>query len=765
MKESKRNTENVVIKMKKTVKIIGFSLGGVLLLVVLALFLVSPIAKSYIQKHDKELIGREITIEKLRVNALFGKVKIQDMVVYEDDDVSPFLRLDKFETKIKLRDLLHSQLTVKRVLFSGLKLVIEQQRTLFNFSSIIDHFKSDEPKPEKEGSNFGVLLQNIEFEHGIIRYEDLEVGSEFLLSNLAIRIPTIDLTTLKTDVGLELQIGDSCVLNTKFSLSENAENYLVDLKINDFPLSSVEPYLKQSLAVDSLRGRANIDLQIQGNTEHIIDFDLKGGVAMRDLSIQDSEGYRLGFIDTVYAGIQKFNMHDNFLDLNRLYLSGLHSEYITHPNHSTNFDIVMGKHKSYSDTTLMEKLGDTIATEYAEVQERKPLKILVEDLCLDNIGLLYADSTLPAPFQYEVSDLKMTANNFKLDGMNTVRMQALLNRSGKLDVVWKGDLNGLDNHNLTLMLSNLKFTDFSPYSIQMFGFPLEKGTLSFHSQNVVTNGNLTGLNKVQIANPQVGDKWKDVEPQMGRIPLKLGFYLLTDKDDKLHLELPISGNLNDPEFSYWKAAMKVLGNLVVKVVTAPFRLLSSDDGSQYLHFDLLQPDFTAEEYHQIDNIAEIMNDKPELSITLNQKVNLNESKLRFSELMLQRDYYLSQHPEIDSSGIDFLTNEAIRAIRLTDKSLYEYASRYSDHGQVSSKKELEAVALAQYSEKADGLIRRLMNRRNELLLGYLTNAKGLDVSRVAVQTPDDESMADYKKECRYEIVVQSPELDDLSSVE
>ena len=54
--------------------------------------------------------------------------------------------------------------------------------------------------------------------------------------------------------------------------------------------------------------------------------------------------------------------------------------------------------------------------------------------------------------------------------------------------------------------------------------------------------------------------------------MKLGMYLLTDKDNNISIDLPISGNLNDPKFSYRKALLKVLGNLLAKVVTSPFRL-------------------------------------------------------------------------------------------------------------------------------------------------------------------------------------------------
>lgn len=738
--------------MKKSFKITAIVLGSLLGLVIIALLLVSPIAKSYIHKHDQELIGRELNIKTLRINLLAGKLKIKDLVLYEDDAVTPFLKIDQFETKIKLWDLLHRQVTVKKILLAGLKLNIQQDRSWFNFNSLIDFFSSEEPKPEKKSPRYGILLNDILLEHSWIRYEDLAIGSDFLLNNLTVRIPSIDLSTLKTQVGLDLCLGDSATLHTQFHISDNAENYEIALQLNDLDLDILEPYLKQSLAVDSLCGRLDLDLQAQGNTEHILDFDMTGDVILHDLSLQDTEGYRLGVIDTIYAGIKKFNMNQNSLDLQRLYLSGIQSEYITHPDQSTNFDIAMSKRKVYSDTTVFEKLADTIVSEFEEVQERKPLQILVEDLCLDHTHFFYADSTLPSPFQYEISDITLNSSNFQLNGTNTVHMKALLNQVGKLDVIWKGDLSSMDNQNLTLMLNNVKFSDFSPYCLQMFGYPLENGTLSFHSQNIVTNGQLKGINKVQIADPKVGDKWKEIDPKMSRIPLKLGFYLLTDKNHKVQLDLPITGNINDPEFSYRKAVMKVLGNLVVKVATAPFRLLSSDGDRQYLSFDLLQPDFTAGEYSQLDEMALMMQGRPEFSIVLDQKVNFKDLVQQFSNLQLQRAYYLSLHPELDTTGIDFLTNEAIRSIKLNDSGLCAFASQLSDH-RVNSKRGVTSVALTHYADQSAVLVNQYIERRNELLLAYLIHIKGLKEEQIHIKTPDQESMEKYHKDCRYEIQV------------
>lgn len=740
-------------KAKKTLKIIGIVLGVLILLIALALLLVSPIAKAYVEKHDKELVGREITIDKLRVNVLAGKVKIQGLTLYEDDGQRAFVQLGDFETSLKLRDLLHRQVTVEKLWLLGLKVNIEQNRTWFNFNSLIDHFASDQPKEEKtEKTDFGVTLYDILIDSSYIRYDDVAVGSEFLLNDIELKVPKIDLSTLKSQVGLDLVLGKDANLHTQLHLSENAEDYILKMQLDNLDLNIIEPYLKQSLAVDSVCGKLDFNLQALGHTEHILDFDLTGDIALRDIAVQDNTGYLIGTIDSINTDIQKFSIKENYLNLKRLKLSGIHTEYIVKADHSTNFDIILGKKKQYSDTTIFEKIGDTIAAEFNEVQENKSLKILVQDLKLANSRVFYEDNTLPSPFQYEITDINMSSKNFNFNGENNVQLRALLNQMGKLNVVWKGQVTSLDNHNLTLLLNNLKLSDFSPYSIQFFGYPLENGTLSFNSQNIITDRNLKGINKLEIAEPKAGDKLKGFEPEIKHVPLKLGLYLLTDKENKLKVDLPVAGSLDDPEFSYTRALLKVLGGLIVKVCTAPFRLLSANDEVQYIEYDQLHFDFTALEYSQIDEVAATLMEKPELTLMLQQHINYHEVIQSLCDIQLQRDYYRSTHPELQATGMDFLTNEEIRSIKLNDKGLMEYASQFAEEGKVvQSKQEVEAIALKLFGDKSDELLTRMIERKNSKLMSYFTTTKGIQASRITLNVPTLEAMKAYDKSCRYEI--------------
>ena len=72
--------------MKKWIKILLVTLGIIAVLVVTTILLLPPIAKNYLEKHSKELVGRQITIEKLRFNVLNGKLRIDQIAMLEPDD-------------------------------------------------------------------------------------------------------------------------------------------------------------------------------------------------------------------------------------------------------------------------------------------------------------------------------------------------------------------------------------------------------------------------------------------------------------------------------------------------------------------------------------------------------------------------------------------------------------------------------------------------------------------------------------------------------
>lgn len=60
---------------------------SVLAVLIIALALtISPLAKNYIQKHSKELIGRKVVIKNLHLNIFTGRLEVDSLQMYEVND-------------------------------------------------------------------------------------------------------------------------------------------------------------------------------------------------------------------------------------------------------------------------------------------------------------------------------------------------------------------------------------------------------------------------------------------------------------------------------------------------------------------------------------------------------------------------------------------------------------------------------------------------------------------------------------------------------
>ena len=122
----------------------------------------------------------------------------------------------------------------------------------------------------------------------------------------------------------------------------------------------------------------------------------------------------------------------------------------------------------------------------------------------------------------------------------------------------------------------LELPPLSPYAIKYAGYGIERGKLSVDLAYVVQpDGQLTASNRIVLNQLVFGEK---VEGSTASLPVKLAVALLADRNGVIDVDLPVSGSINDPQFSLFGVIMKAIGNLIVKVVTAPFALLASSGG-------------------------------------------------------------------------------------------------------------------------------------------------------------------------------------------
>lgn len=175
---------------------------------------------------------------------------------------------------------------------------------------------------------------------------------------------------------------------------------------------------------------------------------------------------------------------------------------------------------------------------------------------------------------------------------------------------------------ITGKVRDLELPPLSPYAIKYAGYGINRGKMSVDVNYVVLpNGQLTAKNKLVLNQLSFGDK---VEGAPASLPVKLAAALLADRNGVINLDLPISGSLNDPQFSLGPLIGKVILNVITRAITAPFSLLANafggggDGGNELgsVSFAAGSAQLTADAKAGLDKVVKALTDRPALKLTV-----------------------------------------------------------------------------------------------------------------------------------------------------
>lgn len=702
--------------MSKIIKIlkIPFLVTLAILLVVSILLLIvniiaPPIVKSYIQDHDVELIGRKISIEDIDLDVFRGIVVVKNAFLYEQDDSTVMASLKELYADIQMRQILSSRVVADSIKLSGFRVEIYQNGDRFNFSDIIEHFSTPDSIPaDTTPSTWGVILKNILIERSYIHYTDVQVHSDFGFTDLSLEIPIIDLADIKSKMGLHFDFMNGGSLDTRLLIDANKSLYNLWFDLNDFQLTGAHPYVRQFIHSNSMTGSLTTRLNLKGRTDHIMDLSIGGQIGIKNFELIDNEGRTIAALDTVGMEAANIYIKNNSAALNSLYLSGLKVKYEVLGDTLTNFTGLMVERSADADT---------VAVQTPEEPE-KPWTVTVKKVNVANLEFTYSDVTLPEPFEFKVHNVFGSIDSYDSRRRNTARLNAHLQNKGNLKVIWDGRLSDMKNQKFSIGVSNLPLETFTPYTLEYTGYPLKGGTITLDDRTNIENNRINSQNHILIYHPEAGEKDASVNPEF-RVPLKTCLYLLTDMNNKISVNLPVTGNLDDPKFSYRKFVVKAVFNVLLKALASPITAIANaaNGGKGTDIADMLievnQFDFTASQYEQLDAVAELLNTKPELKIKLVQDINYPKAYETFCLFALKRDYLLSNGAEKpsfkDIQKVD-TRSEKVKMF-LWDKVKKSGADYHAD---------VTKDAATIYGEPAEQLLLRGVAVRDSLVDSYLS---------------------------------------------
>ncbi len=729
--------------MKKSIKRSLIAVGILFLVIIIIALIISPIAKWYVEKHSKDLVGRVITVEKLRVNIFTGSLKIVDFDLKEKDGEESFFKFDTLSVRVKLFDFLKHRVTVKRIHLSNMHLNIYQHGSVFNFDDIIQKFESTDtvppPPPAKESKPWEIGIYDIQLRTGNIFYKDLVVGSKWDMEDLNLKIPGVYFSGQETDIGFNLLFADGGSLGSQLQYDIEKSAFRIQLDLEHFSIAGLLPYLQQTMRLETLSGILDAHIHIDGEVEHIMNSVVKGTVELHSLDMRDDRKELVLSAENLLVDMAEVSLAESKYNLHQFSAHGVSTRYVSEKDSSSNFTYLMKESEATPTDTVAAK-GQTDTT---------TMHLSIGKVDMQGIQVAYIDNALQIPFRYELNDISVTAKNFDPDKYNDIVIQGKLNVTGILDAHWKGNFNDLSNLNLKIDLNSVELKDFTPYSMEYFAYPITSGILTFASQNVITSNMLKGTNGLDVFKCNVDKKSTEVKPEM-KVPLRLAVYVLKDRNDKIKIDLPVEGDIRSPKFSYKKIIISTLINLLVKVSLTPLDFLAGSMGFKAdqldeIEFTNMQEEFTSTQYDRFNQLSAIIQAKPDLSLELQQDINYTQAIREQSLASLKQDYYLKKNPRNATDSLDMLDKAEIAKIRDNDPDLLKYANEQLSQpieGDIYTK------AIAIYKDRVNEQIDKLASKRNQLLQDYLvtrgqvpaTNIKITTVPAVPGKTYDSKSV-------------------------
>lgn len=170
---------------------------------------------------------------------------------------------------------------------------------------------------------------------------------------------------------------------------------------------------------------------------------------------------------------------------------------------------------------------------------------------------------------------------------------------------------------LSARATDLELAPLTPYSGKYIGYAIERGKLSVDvAYRIDADGKLDARNQLVLNQLTLGPAIESAEAT--KLPVRLALALLTDRHGVIDINLPISGSINDPQFSVFGLVLKVLGNLLLKAVTSPFALLTGGGSEEMSVIEFVPGTARLADGGSaaLERIAEALAQRPALRLTV-----------------------------------------------------------------------------------------------------------------------------------------------------
>lgn len=519
----------------------------------------------------------------------------------------------------------------------------------------------------KEGE-FKFDIKNISVNNADIAlthlFESEKISHKF--DNLFVKIANLSSDFSKPfDAKVDMKSSQKLNLDLTSKIKLEPINITAKIKLEDKNLPKYFAYAKPFLEADLSSGEMSANAKLH----YAKDIKVDAKLSVKDIRLDDKNKEKL--IAFKSLDVDKISLFKNNLEITGVALNSPFIKAHLSKEREFNLSKIVKEDKN--------KAQNEQKTESKKVDSKKDdeLNFSIKNFSLNNGEVDFSDASLFMPFATKISNLNGKLTDIDKKRPSSGEFKGTVGKNGFSQITAKlFPFELKQNTDIKLDFKDIDLINITPYSGQFLGYKIKKGKLNLNLNYSVVDSKLNGSNLINFDTLTLGEKVDSKDAV--NLPLSLAISILSDQNNQINIDLPVEGNLDDPDFKYGGVIWTAVKKLFADITLAPFRFLGNAlglGGKDLSSIDFLagSSELISSEAPKIADFIKLTTAKPMMKLSITPTYS-EIDVLYFKEKKL--DQKINQI--IASSGKDYITvlNSLVpNAKDKSDKALREEATK------------------------------------------------------------------------------------------
>jgi hypothetical protein len=504
-----------------------------------------------------------------------------------------------------------------------------------------------------------------------------------------------------------------------------------DFTLKDLDLVSFQPYVEKHANMDIKSGKIDLDFKAKLQAEST---KVLANTRINDLNLLERrEGKTFFAFKKLLVKEIDLSLKPDKMKIAEVNIYEPYARMKVDTDKSTNLDMLM--------------VSDPDANKEAHSSE-KPFAVFIGKVNFKDGKGEFSDLFLPLPFKTDIHDLNgnILALGTLKDVKTVVDIDGVVDEYGLAKI--KGGFLSADPKIFTdiqLKFQNIDMRNLSPYTGKFIGYELKEGKMNVELDYKIDVSQMQGGNRVVLKRLTLGEEVESDDAISA--PVGLAIALLKDSDGVIDLDVPVTGNVDEPEFAIGHVVWTAFKNLIVGVATAPFQFLGdmlgiSAEELENIAFEPGKSNLLPPEREKLDKLSEALLSKKMLILNVagsyddsRDRIEMKIAKL-YQEALLKLKDNTIDISLMDKDDLDDLLKEMY--ISHFDEESFELEEEKikamdldSDAKKLQLRTQIKDALIDKQNVSVEELV-QLGQKRAQAIVLHLVS-KGIDTSRLEVK--------------------------------